>query len=295
MATMRAIFISYSHKDAKWLERVRIALAPLTNGHRLDLWDDQRIGPGADWRKEIDSALAASNAAVLLVTPAFLASEFIAKKELPAILGRHESDGLPVVWIPVSFTSFHLTALASLQAAYDPTHPLDTLPAPKRNKAFVEIVEKISSSAATTAIGDILQTTDAVTPAIMSMTKGGNAGKPLGIVTRQHQGRVELHNRAGDVIDVIDPPDLSRLSEAERQSITTYQASMAAAYKRWQSLYPRRDSLTKSQQTSFRRARRQMCDDLGNVIDFLATVDKYLPDQYRNVRFECGELQRSSR
>jgi TIR domain-containing protein len=293
VAKKRTIFISYSHVDIKWLERLQTALAPLTKGHRLDPWDDQRIKPGADWRKEIDSALAASNAAVLLVTQAFFASEFIIKKELPVVLRRRKRDGLPVVWIPISATSFGLTALKGVQAAHDPSRPLDTMPVPRRNKAFVEIVERISAAAATLAVGDVLRTTDAVTPAIMSMATGSSTRQRPGIVTRQRDGRVELHSRDGVVIDVIDPPDLSRLSEAERQLIATYQASMAAAYSRWQVLYPRRDWLTTNERARFQRARRQMCDDLGKVIQFLDSVGKYLPDHYRSVRFECEQLQRS--
>jgi hypothetical protein len=295
VATKRTIFICYSHADTRWIERLRTALAPLTGRHRLDLWDDGRIKPGADWRKEIQSALATSNAAVLLVTPSFLASEFIVRKELPVILRRHKREGLPVVWIPVSATSFEQTALERMQAAHDPSRPLDTLPVPRRNKAFVEIVKRISEAAATTALADVLRATDAVTPAILSEATGRDRRRKPGIVARQREGRVELHDRAGEVIDVIDPPDLGRLSEAERQLIATYQASMAAAYTRWQSLYPRRESLTRSEQASFRRARRQMCDDLGKVMDFLDGVGKYLPDHYRSVRFECGQLQRSRR
>jgi hypothetical protein len=34
-----------------------------------------------------------------------------------------------------------------------------------------------------------------------------------------------------------------------------------------------------------------MCDDLGKVMDFLDSIQKYLPDHYRNIRFECGRLQ----
>jgi hypothetical protein len=295
MAAKRTVFISYSHEDANWLNRLRTALAPLTNTHRLDLWDDQRIRPGAKWRAEIDSALAACNAAVLLVSQAFFASAFISKKELPAILTRRSEDGLPVVWIPVSASNYELTPLGALEAAHDPSHPLDTLPVPRRNQALVAVVKKISAAAATSGVGDVLRTTDLVTPGIMSMSTGKKFSRRLGVVTVKREGRVELHSHKGGLIASVDPPDLSRLSEPERQLIATYQASMASAYSRWQTLYPRRDSLTRSQQASLRRAQRQMCDDLGSIIKFLDTVGKPLPDHYRNVRFECGKPQRPHR
>src|SRR5262245_29272223 len=116
VAAKRTIFISYSHNDKVWLERLRTALAPLTRSHRLDAWDDQRIAPGADWRKELNGVLDSCNAAVLLVTQAFFDSDFILRKELPVILKRRARNGLPVVWIPVSDTSYKRTPLKNIQA-----------------------------------------------------------------------------------------------------------------------------------------------------------------------------------
>lgn len=291
----RTIFVSYSHEDARWLALLETALAPLTTDHRLDLWDDRRIQAGATWRREIDRALESSNAAVLLVTPAFFASDFIVKRELPVILRRRANHGLPVVWIPVSASNFELTPLKEVQAAIDPSRPLDAMRTATRNKALVEIVKSISIAAAVSGVGEVLRTTDVVTPAILSLTDGTRSSRRLGVAARQRDGRVELHDPSGTVVDVIDPPDLGRLSEPERRLIATYQASMRAAFERWQDLYPRRDSLDANEQRALRRARRQMCDDLGKIMDFLDSIQKYLPDHYRNVRFECGRAQTARR
>jgi hypothetical protein len=290
----RTVFISYSHADKRWLEILRTALAPLTSAHRIDAWHDQRIPVGSDWRSEINTALDAANTAVLLVTPNFFASDFIMKKELPVLLKRREKEGLPLVSIAVSATSYHRTQLRDIQTANNPERPLDALRVADRNKALVAIVDVISSASATSGVGAVLKTTDAVTPAIISMSTGRRTRKPA-IVTQSRRGRVELHED-GHVIDVIDPPDLRRLSNADRLLINTYQASMAAAFARWQSLYPRRDTLTTAEQRSLRRARLQMCEDLGKVIDYLDQVGKHLPDHYRTVRYECEQLrQRGAR
>jgi TIR domain-containing protein len=294
MRAKRTLFISYSHADTTWLERLQVALAPLIASHRLDAWDDQRIKPGAQWREEIETALSASNAAVLLVTQEFFASEFIRKKELPIILRMHKRNNLPVLWIPVSATNFELTPLKGLQAAHDPKRPLDSLSAASRKRAFVEIVRSISSEAATKALGDVLQTIDAITPAIHSVARSDPRWRSPKLVARPREGRVEFRS-GGVVIDWIDPPDLRRLSEAERQLIITYQTSMAGAYARWRSLYPRRDALTTPERRRFRLAQRQMCGDLGKVVDFLDRIGKPLQDHYRTVRNECGDLRRRPR
>jgi len=70
---MARIFISYSHRDEPWKERVARQLAVLAPGG-LDAWDDLRIAAGADWRAEINGAIAECDLALLLVSANFLDS-----------------------------------------------------------------------------------------------------------------------------------------------------------------------------------------------------------------------------
>jgi len=94
-ASARArVFISYSHHDVKWLERLRVHLKPLIRKQVVDLWDDTRISPGMDWRREIDTALSAASVAVLLISADFLASDFIVDNELPVLRIRCTSPVL---------------------------------------------------------------------------------------------------------------------------------------------------------------------------------------------------------
>lgn len=95
--SQKNIFISYSHKDSDWKDRFIQHLRVLMYDGGIDPWDDDRIGAGQLWEKEIDSALDDANAAVLLISSGFLTSEFIRERELPRLLKRNESGRLPIM------------------------------------------------------------------------------------------------------------------------------------------------------------------------------------------------------
>jgi TIR domain len=59
------VFISYSHKDAAWKERVLKHLRVLESAGEFTVWDDQRIKAGDAWLPEIEAAM--SSAQVLAV------------------------------------------------------------------------------------------------------------------------------------------------------------------------------------------------------------------------------------
>jgi predicted nucleotide-binding protein len=87
------VFVSYSHRDWTWLERLKVHLALLQRRGVVHVWSDTRIEVGAQWRDEIEAALTESRVAVLLITPDFLASEFVWNEEMPKILA-HKEEGM---------------------------------------------------------------------------------------------------------------------------------------------------------------------------------------------------------
>jgi TIR domain len=98
------IFLSYSHKDDSWRNRLVNHLAVLEYQGLVHLWADTRIEIGADWQTRINQVMAESQAALLLLTPNFLAS--ILSEELPSLMQRHARNGmqiLPVIARPCAW------------------------------------------------------------------------------------------------------------------------------------------------------------------------------------------------
>jgi hypothetical protein len=110
------LFVSYSHRDHDWLERLRLHLAVLERQGLIHVWSDTRIELGADWEEEIEGALSESRVAVLLVSPAFLASAYIWEKEMPHII-EHKKQCMEVWPLVIRPCAWRLEEnLAKLQA-----------------------------------------------------------------------------------------------------------------------------------------------------------------------------------
>ena len=139
------VFVSYSHKDERWFNDLQTHLNPYLREGSITAWSDRRIRPGELWLEQIKTALAKTKVAVLLVTPAFLASDFIHKQELGPLLKEAEAGGVTILWIHVRACSYHVSPLKNYQAAFDPTQPLAQMRA-KRDSAWVHICKEIANA-----------------------------------------------------------------------------------------------------------------------------------------------------
>src|SRR3954451_23744598 len=120
--TRTKVFISYSHKDQEWLDRLKRHLKPLVREGNLDCWDDTHIRPGDDWKQEILTALDTAQVAVLLISANFFASDFIDKNELSPLLAAAEAKGVLILPVIISASRFaRIPNLARFQAV----NPLD--------------------------------------------------------------------------------------------------------------------------------------------------------------------------
>jgi hypothetical protein len=147
MAQRTAVFISYSRKDKRWLDRLQVYLKPYDQRGLLKTWDDKKIKPGDEWRAKIRAAIDSAAASVLLISADFLASEFIVNDELPTLLRKAESGGakiLPLYVGPVQLKAY--PELARFQAFNDPKKPLSSLTKPRAEEVLSGVAAEIEEA-----------------------------------------------------------------------------------------------------------------------------------------------------
>jgi hypothetical protein len=157
------VFISYAHKDnesadlsQKWLNRLLELWAPFARELNMKLWWDKEIRVGDDWQEKIQAEIRSARAAVLLVSPAFLASDYIVRYELPVILEGKASNGLrviPILIAPCAIGRIKVRrehpgngprelALADIEIAGHPT-PLIEVGEAEQNRIILKVAEDL--------------------------------------------------------------------------------------------------------------------------------------------------------
>jgi hypothetical protein len=142
----KKVFISYSHKDVAWLEKLKMFLHPLEDQRLVKIWDDTNIPPGSQWLEEIQLSLERAQVGVLLITENFLTSEFIVQKEFPVLLKKAKNRGCLIFWVAVGPSTVNDSELSQFQAANDPEHPLDSLDEPEQNRILQSIYDQMKKA-----------------------------------------------------------------------------------------------------------------------------------------------------
>ena len=136
------IFISYSHEDEKYKDELVRHLRVLENQGSASFWDSRLILPGEDWSSEIMKAIDAAEIIILLVSPNFLASDYIVNHELPELLERAKYQNaivLPILLRPTQWTV--IPELAQFQFLNDIRKPLSS--SSKPDEDYANISQKI--------------------------------------------------------------------------------------------------------------------------------------------------------
>ena len=139
---MSEVFISYSHQDKGFLDKLRRHFRPFEN--RINFWDDSKILPGQKWKNEIEGALIKCKIAILMISADFFSSEFINEVELPRLLEQAENNGtliLSIILKPCLFDEY--PGINQYQAMNSPQQPVSELNDSEQEKLFVSVAKRI--------------------------------------------------------------------------------------------------------------------------------------------------------
>ncbi|GHO96608.1 hypothetical protein KSF_066560 [Reticulibacter mediterranei] len=139
-------FISYSRSDAKYLSELHAHLKFHTRNGMINFWDDTMIKPGERWSEKITHGLQSAKVAVFLVSAEFLASDFIATRELPPLLTAAAQEGVVILSVILSPSAFKYSPLAQFQTVNVPSNPLSAMTKGQRQAVWVSVAESIKEA-----------------------------------------------------------------------------------------------------------------------------------------------------
>ena len=290
-----SVFISYAHADTRSLKELKKVMQPLFGATPIDLWDDERIVPGSNWRSEIDRALECASIAILLVSVDFLASKFILETEFPRLLEANQKRGLTILPIAIGPSGWDLVpALARLQFVNDPKKPLRALKPVERQAALVAIVKHLGEVIDGARLSNPLRAIDAA--AFQATGLGGTVKAEaglgvLGALASQDQGDIVLVNK-GVRRTIIRLDDLSKLDVESRKLIAVYDDAIRRAFEGWAAEYGKRPvgEAEGTESASRREAfRADLCAHFNLLLDFFAARNWDLDDHYHAVRHICAD------
>lgn len=137
------VFISYSHKDQQWFDKLQLMLAPVEAFHGIKVWDDKEIMPGTYWHNAIKNALSQTRIAICLVSRNFIDSEYISTNELTYFMEEAEKQQVRIFPVAISRLAAGENPLRDIQFVNDPARPLDELSDETQHAVLSDMVEKL--------------------------------------------------------------------------------------------------------------------------------------------------------
>lgn len=152
------IFVSYTRKGngPKWKTRLLESFRVFERLGLIDVWEDGKLRVSSFWDDDIKQAIACSNAAVVLLTPEALESEYIVDTELPALEEGQRDRGIsvyPIVCEDCDWRSFDL--LRNTLAAHA-ERPLINLSELEIQRALSRITHSIAKDLSQRAISALV-------------------------------------------------------------------------------------------------------------------------------------------
>ena len=110
------VFVSYSREDKEYCQSLLKYLKLFEKEGLINVWWDGEIIPGTEWDIEIKNRVNEADIIILLISNAFLVSDYIDRVELKEAMERHAANISRVIPIIVKPCAWNKSPLGKLQA-----------------------------------------------------------------------------------------------------------------------------------------------------------------------------------
>ena len=153
---------------APLLEQLEHHLGMLQRGGAITTWHRRQITAGSDWKIELDQHLNTASLILLLISPDFLASDYLYGVELQRAMQRHDNHEARVIPIVVRPCDWEGAPFARLQVI--PRNGKAITVWRNRDEAFTNVAKEIRAA---------LETMQELTPQYFTHYSAENLADPL--------------------------------------------------------------------------------------------------------------------
>jgi len=137
----KKVFYSYSHKDENLKEKLDEQLTVLKRDGFISTWNDRMIRPGQEWDGVINENINSAEIIMLLISPAFMASQYCQDVEVHRAIERHDDGSarvIPIILKPIVWSDTPFAKLEALPSKGKPITSWNEI-----DEAFKDVVERI--------------------------------------------------------------------------------------------------------------------------------------------------------
>lgn len=139
------VFISYAHKDEAYKDELLEHLSGLRRQRFIQSWTDRAILAGDKWDDVIKKNLHEAQVVIFLVSPSFMASDYIQDYEIKLALERSNKSGsgVCIVPVPVRTCDVENSPLKEFQGAIRDFKPVSSWP--NKDDAWMDVINKLKA------------------------------------------------------------------------------------------------------------------------------------------------------
>jgi len=136
------VFISYSHRDEDYKDELNKRLKPYESRNIIEVWDDRDLIAGQNWHDEINKSLKTANVILYLVSPDFMASDYINDVELSQVMDRHVRGEQVLVPIIIRPSDLSMLDISKFQASPKNAKPISSWA--DKDEAWMDVTKSLS-------------------------------------------------------------------------------------------------------------------------------------------------------